>query len=1629
MILDVTTPHHKSSTALSSPIRRSSSEEGNGSLNKKKQQRTNGSTKEDNTTVTATADDDNGNSSDSSCASSSSAASAASSALFAYRDEQNNKRLTSSTADSVSSSSTASTSVCRHNPPMLTLQRKFGYHPDKNNKSNGINEHDDKTELKMSESSLENNDDIGSPCPKERPTKQSTLSPSPIKTSPHRLGKNRVFPTSPRRIVVGSSPLLPTITTTTTSGVMASKPTLQSYFELHDANENKGGGSDQQQKDNCGGNKCVPTLSLLSSPQHTNNSMIADDDDNIPPGVKDITFDPRDELQRHSSVLSLGESIHPDELQARGIRPIIAFSSEEGDNNNNNNIPSLSCHFKKQQQQQDRGNRPSLERRVSHLTLGNESYIMDLAVQKQRREKERHEEALEETLEKVQDIVNSMEPSKRPNPDSEEYAVLFLRVLPQVKASLQRRYEEHDKQQDARLNEALMDELVQRERKEGNDTGGVTILERSVCSGLLADISEDIGSNNSGSETSQSNNSSIAVGMMHTQVKVEGVNVELSSSDSKPPKTTLLRPKIVINGVDRHPKPSNTKVYDRATKHRACIKIQALYRRYMIRSVFAPLMEGVHAHARAQAQKKASITLQACYRRYSTRNLYLSVVGLVRDQKALEKKSATRIQATYRRFRTRRFYLDVMEGIRRRKVRMERKVQEEQATVKLQAACRRYLTQSFYLELVEGIKRSKQQLVKNTNKDVMTTRKRSEWIEETVHDTVLEEAVYDEIIDDGDGIDAVEVVEEIILEEDLVDSTDFDDQEHQEEIAARDHYDDDDVAEYAEISDYEDASYVEISDDEEYETEEEMIEESVEETSLTLLDTNSESKIPPSDKERPTEQYPPSESTSFEKSSTKRGIRTPAVRLADRMKMFNSPQKSEDVSSHPVVKRSWKKPIAKIDLDDDSAERHTSDRKMATRVGNPFVINSKSFTKTPEQTNTPGQRGGLSQTSWTEDNSKSSASPKAPLINRPKKIWKKPEQSDDAATPSVFATGQKSTTGAKKGWNEQINIVTDVEDSNDNTFTAKTKTNPAAVATSTMDGKTHETNDVVDASRKPKRSYQSDLLKKKMIMVEKMINACEDAKKMEKLKKKRVSYLQALAENAGEVCDEKQPDEVSTLDSSSTKVGGTKAVGKLVRNIDTADVGSKEDSLTSRSMPARTEDVAPDNKNQDEPGIADATSPRKKVIRKMTIQRAESDGSTFFPGVKLETAGSSSNLPVSGLNKPIEKPLKDDKTESLAISVNKDTNSWSFQSPFKKTSGNVNLPQKVSMKKKDENDKNEECARSNTYSSTKTTIGGDATTKPIVTDEANKLSAASSSSWRNLSPARPKPGKLVTPSSSFHSPVKKLDGGEQVKRSVATSSSFLSPLKKKVVTGEEVSDTIPDGFQSPMKLKSNISGEVQSRTTVYNKGVGETASAPTFQSPTVKKIVGPAGFRSPLKKTISGALVDNNSISGSNIVFTSTINDKASMKLSPQKAKSTNFVVPSSPRKFKSSGNIESVMSPVVKKTVGVKKVVSQTTPTEQSEESTRPPLPKTATGMNKSESGDTSSTTATTTGGTSGQQQYYNLKDFEEKRALGVDMNNWEQFLTDDEFRKYFEMSKEEFGSQPKWQREKQRRKIRVGF
>ena len=88
---------------------------------------------------------------------------------------------------------------------------------------------------------------------------------------------------------------------------------------------------------------------------------------------------------------------------------------------------------------------------VSTLSLGEESYIMDLASQKQNREALRQEEALEETLDLYKIALEET--------NQKESQEVFLAILQQVKRELDEEYKEKDRLHDQRLEAALQAEL------------------------------------------------------------------------------------------------------------------------------------------------------------------------------------------------------------------------------------------------------------------------------------------------------------------------------------------------------------------------------------------------------------------------------------------------------------------------------------------------------------------------------------------------------------------------------------------------------------------------------------------------------------------------------------------------------------------------------------------------------------------------------------------------------------------------------------------------------------------------------------------------------------------------------------------------------------------------------------------------------------------------------------------------------------------------------------------------------------------------------------------------------------------------------------------------------------------
>lgn len=99
---------------------------------------------------------------------------------------------------------------------------------------------------------------------------------------------------------------------------------------------------------------------------------------------------------------------------------------------------------------------------VSEISVGNASYILDLAQQKESRKKDREEEALEEALELYGTWL-----TEGKNDDKN----IFLMILHEVKKEQKAKYKKLDKKHEALLNAALDDELKRREqvKQEGKE--------------------------------------------------------------------------------------------------------------------------------------------------------------------------------------------------------------------------------------------------------------------------------------------------------------------------------------------------------------------------------------------------------------------------------------------------------------------------------------------------------------------------------------------------------------------------------------------------------------------------------------------------------------------------------------------------------------------------------------------------------------------------------------------------------------------------------------------------------------------------------------------------------------------------------------------------------------------------------------------------------------------------------------------------------------------------------------------------------------------------------------------------------------------------------------------------------
>lgn len=100
------------------------------------------------------------------------------------------------------------------------------------------------------------------------------------------------------------------------------------------------------------------------------------------------------------------------------------------------------------------------EENLSQLTLGDQSYIMDLSNQKHFREARREEEALEEALELYKAAVEDGAPKTK-----ELFKLFMVKVLQE----LEEEYREKDRLQDEWLDAALQEEIERRQLAESDD--------------------------------------------------------------------------------------------------------------------------------------------------------------------------------------------------------------------------------------------------------------------------------------------------------------------------------------------------------------------------------------------------------------------------------------------------------------------------------------------------------------------------------------------------------------------------------------------------------------------------------------------------------------------------------------------------------------------------------------------------------------------------------------------------------------------------------------------------------------------------------------------------------------------------------------------------------------------------------------------------------------------------------------------------------------------------------------------------------------------------------------------------------------------------------------------------------
>ncbi|KAL3904765.1 MAG: hypothetical protein SGILL_009942, partial [Bacillariaceae sp.] len=323
------------------------------------------------------------------------------------------------------------------------------------------------------------------------------------------------------------------------------------------------------------------------------------------------------------------------------------------------------------------------------LTVSNQSYIMDLTCQKQHRERERHEEAFEEALERMKRNHSKLDVN------SNEYAILFLKAVAQVKSELEEIYREHDRLQDQRLNEAMNAETSK--RKDLVPTKP-TRMESVSSAEIRTDSCCHVTVNNDISPTRpQRKESNTSVNLLQGAMPDSTEDFRPTKPprmDSRPSSNLLPEAELACIGHERPPRPHRMEVSPSWRLHGNGNDMTPTKPARMESQASATMLNTHPQESRNKAMtsppkperkdsvipdtvhkvshqpiRAACLRIQTSFRRYSSRKAYLERVRKLQIDQA-----ATRIQSQWRRCLARLFYMKRLESSRPKEVEIAYKV-------------------------------------------------------------------------------------------------------------------------------------------------------------------------------------------------------------------------------------------------------------------------------------------------------------------------------------------------------------------------------------------------------------------------------------------------------------------------------------------------------------------------------------------------------------------------------------------------------------------------------------------------------------------------------------------------------------------------------------------------------------------------------------------------------------------------------------------------------------------------------------------------------------------------------------------------------------------------------------------